>query len=116
MAPYIYGKRNNIHIIDIRETLRGLLLAKKFIGRTVSNGHDVLFVGTKRQAREIVKEYTAKCEMHYVTERWLGGTLTNFQTIRQSIRYLRNLERMEEDGTMAKLSKKEASRLGKARA
>jgi len=92
MAPYIYGKRNGIHIIDIRETLRGLLRAKKFITQVVANGEDVLFVGTKRQARDIVKEQAQRCKMHCVSERWLGGTLTNFRTIRSRLQRLEELE------------------------
>ena len=94
MAPYIYGKRNAIHIIDIRETLRGLLRAKKFIARQVSRGQDVLFVGTKRQARELIQQHTAECDMHYVSERWLGGTLTNFRTIRSRLQRLEELENL----------------------
>ncbi len=92
MARYIYGKRNAIHIVDIRETLRGLLRAKKFVTRAVANGGDVLFVGTKRQAREIVQRHADRCGMHYVTERWLGGTLTNFRTIRSRLQRLEELE------------------------
>jgi small subunit ribosomal protein S2 len=92
MKPYIYGRRNEIHIIDIRETLRGLLRARKFIARVVSGGEDVLFVGTKRQAREIVREQAERCKMHYVCERWLGGTLTNFRTIRSRLARLEELE------------------------
>jgi small subunit ribosomal protein S2 len=92
MAPYLYGKRNAIHIIDIRETLRGLLRAKKFISQVVAKGGDVLFVGTKRQAREIVQRHAERCGMHYVTERWLGGTLTNFRTIRSRLQRLEELE------------------------
>lgn len=92
MGPYIYGKRNFIHIIDIRETIRGLLRAKQFLARTVANGGDVLFVGTKRQARESVQRHTERCGMHYVSERWLGGTLTNFRTIRSRLQRLEELE------------------------
>jgi len=92
MQPYIYGRRNEVHIVDIRETLRGLLRAKKFISRVVSNGGDVLFVGTKRQARQIVQEQAERCKMHYVSERWLGGTLTNFRTIRSRLQRLEELE------------------------
>jgi small subunit ribosomal protein S2 len=94
MKPYIYGRRNEIHIIDIRETLRGLLRARKFITRIVSGGGDVLFVGTKRQAREIVQEQAERCKMHYVSERWLGGTLTNFRTIRSRLQRLEELEKL----------------------
>lgn len=92
MKPYIYGKRNGIHIIDIRETLRGLIRAEKFIAKIVSNGEDVVFVGTKRQARDIVREQADRCGMPYVIERWLGGTLTNFRTIRSRTQRLEHLE------------------------
>jgi len=92
MAPFLYGKRNAIHIIDIRETLRGLLKAKKFVAQVVSRGGDVLFIGTKRQAREIVERHARRCGMHFVTERWLGGTLTNFRTIRSRLQRLEELE------------------------
>jgi len=92
MSPFIYGKRNAIHIIDIRETLRGLLRAQKFLSRVVQRGDDVLFVGTKRQAREPVEEAAGRCGMHYVSERWLGGTLTNFRTIRSRLQRLEELE------------------------
>jgi small subunit ribosomal protein S2 len=92
MTPYLYGKRNSIHIIDIRETLRGLLRARKFVSQVVTKGGDVLFVGTKRQAREIVQRHAERCGMHYVTERWLGGTLTNFRTIRSRLQRLEELE------------------------
>ena len=80
MAPYIYGKRNSIHIIDIRETIKGLLLSKRFITKVVAGGKDVCFVGTKRQAKEVLEQRIPDIQMHYVTERWLGGTLTNFRT------------------------------------
>jgi len=92
MAPYIYGKRNSIHIIDIRETLRGLLRAQKFLSRLIAGGEDILLVGTKRQAREIVREQAERCAMHYVNERWLGGSLTNFRTIRSRLQRLEELE------------------------
>src|SRR5262245_31491780 len=92
MAPFIYGKRNAIHIIDIRETLRGILLGQKFLARVVGRGDDVLFVGTKRQAREAVQQQAERSGMHYVSERWLGGTLTNFRTIRSRLQRLEELE------------------------
>ena len=92
MKPYIYGRRNTIHVIDIRETLRGLLRAQQFITRMVASGSDVLFVGTKRQARDTIQEQADRCGMHYVTERWLGGTLTNFRTIRSRLKRLEELE------------------------
>src|SRR5690606_6538888 len=83
MARFVYGKRNGIHIIDIKETVKGLLLAKKFIARTVAEGRDICFVGTKRQAKNVIEQRVPDVGMHWVTERWLGGTLTNFRTIRQ---------------------------------
>lgn len=107
MAPYIFGKRNSIHIIDIRETIRGLLRAKKFLGAIVSQGHDVLVVGTKRQAREAVEKQTQRVGMHYVSERWLGGTLTNFKTIRSRLARLEYLEDLEKSGRINELTKKE---------
>ncbi len=111
MAPYIFGKRNMIHIIDIRETVKGLLRAKKYVTQVVANGQDVLFVGTKRQAKQIVKDYAAKCGMHYVSERWLGGTLTNFRTIRSRLSRLVELEGLETSGGIQDFSKKRVSSL-----
>src|ERR1700722_6477104 len=81
MEPYILGKRNMIHIIDVRETIKGLLRAKKLVQNTIASGKDVLFVGTKRQARHAVEDEAKRCGMHYVNERWLGGTPTHFRTI-----------------------------------
>lgn len=106
MAPFIFGKRNTIHIIDIRETVRGLLRAKRFITQTVAKGQDVLFVGTKRQARLPVQQAANQCGMPYVTERWLGGTLTNFRTIRSRLGRLEELDKAEADGTALEYSKK----------
>ena len=106
MSPYIFGKRNTIHIIDIRETVRGLLRAKKFIAQVVAKGEDVLFVGTKRQARLQVMQQATRVGMPYVIERWLGGTLTNFRTIRSRLQRLEELEQAEADGTAAQYSKK----------
>jgi len=106
MSPYIFGKRNTIHIIDIRETVRGLLRAKKFIAQIVAKGEDVLFVGTKRQARLQVMQQATRVGMPYVIERWLGGTLTNFRTIRSRLQRLEELEKAEADGTAAQYSKK----------
>ncbi|GMU82983.1 MAG: 30S ribosomal protein S2 [Planctomycetota bacterium] len=94
MKPFIHGKRNAIHIVDIRETLRGILRAQAFLSRVVSSGHDVLFVGTKRQARDIIQQQAERCGMHSVTERWLGGTLTNFRTIRARLQRLDELENL----------------------
>lgn len=102
MAPYIHGKRNMIHIIDVRETLKGLLRARKLIQQTVASGRDVLFVGTKRQARHAIQEEAKRCGMHYVSERWLGGTLTNFRTIRARLNRLEELEKLWEVGPSGK--------------
>jgi small subunit ribosomal protein S2 len=107
MAPFIFTKRGNIHIIDVKKTLAGILVAKKLLADVVSSGKDVVFVGTKRQAQKVVESVAAKCGMHYVSERWLGGTLTNFRTIRSQLQKLQQLE----DGTLEKESKKQASRL-----
>jgi small subunit ribosomal protein S2 len=94
MRPYIYGKRNLIHIIDLRETVRGLLRAYRFLAKVASSGSLVLFVGTKRQAREAVEREANRCGMPYVSERWLGGTLTNYRTIRERLKRLQELEAM----------------------
>jgi small subunit ribosomal protein S2 len=115
MKPFIFMERNGIYIIDLEKTMESLAVSREAIQKVVGKGEMVLFVGTKKQAKDILVEEASRCGMFHVTERWLGGMLTNFQTIRQSIRYLRNLERMVEDGTMEKLSKKEASRLNKTR-
>ena len=94
MRPYIYGKRNLIHIIDLRETVRGLLRSYRYVAQVVSKGGLVLFVGTKRQAKETIEREAARCGMPYVSERWLGGTLTNYRTIRNRLRRLNELEAM----------------------
>ncbi len=111
MKPYIYGKRNLIHIIDVKETLKGILLAKKFITRVVAGGKDVLIIGTKRQARKAVEEQAQRVGMHWVTDRWLGGTLTNFDEIRKRVGRLDELEQMEADGLLDAYSKKEGASL-----
>ncbi len=92
MRPYIYGKRNLIHIIDLRETVRGLLRAHRYLSQVTAKGSLVLFVGTKRQGKEIIEREAARCGMPYVNERWLGGTLTNFRTIRDRLKRLQELE------------------------
>jgi len=107
MKPYIYGVRNSIHIIDLSKTLPLAEAAYRFVEETVGEGHDVLFVGTKRQAQDIVREEAERCGEFHVSQRWLGGTLTNFRTIKASIDRLRNLQTKKEDGTFAVLSKKE---------
>lgn len=111
MAPFIFAKRGNIHIIDVKKTLKGLLIARKLLAEVVSSGKDVVFVGTKRQAQKAVQTVANKCGMHYVSERWLGGMLTNFRTIRSRLQRLQQLEAMQEDGTLESESKKQASRL-----
>ncbi|HTU93260.1 MAG TPA: 30S ribosomal protein S2, partial [Gemmataceae bacterium] len=94
MRPYIYGKRNLIHIIDLRETVRGLLRAHRYLARVASQGSLVLFVGTKRQSKEAIEREAARCGMPFVSERWLGGTLTNYRTIRDRLKRLQELEAM----------------------
>ncbi len=92
MRPFIYGKRNLIHIIDLRETVRGLLRAYRYLAHVASQGSLILFVGTKRQAKETIEQEAQRCGMPYVSERWLGGTLTNFRTIRDRLKRLNELE------------------------
>ena len=111
MGQFIFAKRGNIHIIDVKKTLKGLLIAKKLLAEVVSSGKDVVFVGTKRQAQKGVEAVAEKCGMHYVSQRWLGGMLTNFRTIRSRLQRLEQLEAMVEDGTLDSESKKQASRL-----
>ncbi len=112
MRPYIYGRRNKIHIIDLKETVRGLVRAQKYLQKVSAQGSLVLFVGTKRQAQEAVVEAAAACGMPYCTERWLGGTLTNFRTVRARLRRLEELETLETTGDLlTKFSKKQQSRL-----
>ena len=94
MRPYIYGKRNLIHIIDLRETVRGLLRARRYLAKVASSGSLVLFVGTKRQAKETIEREACRCGMPFVSERWLGGTLTNYRTIRDRLKRLQELEAM----------------------
>jgi len=106
MEPYIHGKRNMIHIIDVKETIKGLLRAKRLLQNVVASGKDVLFVGTKRQARHSVEEEARRCGMHYVAERWLGGTLTNFRTIRARLNRLEELEKLWATGQIETYSKK----------
>lgn len=107
MAPYIYGKRGDIHIIDLEQTVPMLNDALNFLGTVVQSGGRVMFVGTKRSATESVEKAAKRCGMPYVNFRWLGGMMTNFKTIRQSIRRLEEIEKMSEDGTYNKLAKKE---------
>jgi small subunit ribosomal protein S2 len=111
MKPYIYGRSGLIHIIDLRETLKGLLRAYRFLVKTASEGKLVLFVGTKRQAREIIEREATRCGMPFVNERWLGGTLTNFKTIRSRLKRLEELEELERSGQIFTYSKKMISSL-----
>ncbi len=113
MAPYIWDTRNGISIIDIKETIKGLLLAKRFLQKTVASGKDVVFVGTKRQAKGAIEQHATDVGMPYVTERWLGGTLTNFRTIRERLKRLEELENLIETGEIRKYSKKMESQLSR---
>ena len=108
MSKFIFGVRNNIHIINLEETLPALNAAAEFVNDLVQKNNKVLFVGTKRSAGKVIKEEAERCGMPYVDKRWLGGMLTNYKTIRQSIRRLRDLETLSTDGTFEKLTKKEA--------
>ena len=111
MKPYIFAKRGKIHIINIKESLKGLLIAKKLLAEVVSTGKDVVFVGTKRQAQKAVETAAQNCGMHYISNRWLGGMLTNFRTIRSRLQRLEQLEAMQQNGQLESESKKQASRL-----
>lgn len=108
MAQYIFGHRNKIHIINLEKTLVMYQSAMKYVRQLSTNKGVILFVGTKRQARDIVREEAIRCGSPYVDQRWLGGMLTNFKTIKQSIKRLKDMETMTQDGTFEKLSKKEA--------
>jgi small subunit ribosomal protein S2 len=108
MAPFIFGHRNKIHIINLETTLAMYQDALKYIRRLAANKGNLLFVGTKRQAREIIREEAIRCGMPFVDHRWLGGMLTNFKTVKQSIKRLKEMEQMAQDGTFERMSKKEA--------
>jgi small subunit ribosomal protein S2 len=108
MAPYIFGSRNKIHIINLERTLDMYQDALKFARRLAANRGHLLFVGTKRQAREIVREEALRCQMPFVDHRWLGGMLTNFKTVKGSIKRLKEMEAMQLDGTFERIAKKEA--------
>jgi len=111
MRDYIFGKRNSIHIVNLRETIRGVITGCKFITHVVGSGKLVVFVGTKRQARRAIREEAIRCGMPFVAERWLGGTLTNFRTIRSRLERLEYLEAIVEGPELAAYSKKDASRM-----
>jgi len=108
MAPYIFGHRNKIHIINLERTLDMYQEALKFARKLAANRGNLLFVGTKRQAREILREEAGRCQMPFVDHRWLGGMLTNFKTVKQSIKRLKEMETMAQDGTFERIAKKEA--------
>lgn len=113
MKKYIFGQKNGIYIIDLEKTEDAITKACDFLRSVSAAGQYVLFVGTKKQAQEIIKSEALRCGMFFVNQRWLGGMLTNFQTIKKSLKRLEEIERIKEDGTMDKLSKKEASKLNK---
>jgi small subunit ribosomal protein S2 len=108
MAPFIFGHRNKIHIINLEKTLAMYQEAMKFVRQLTANRGTILFVGTKRQARDILREEAQRCQSPFVEHRWLGGMLTNFKTVKQSIKRLREMETMQQDGSLDRISKKEA--------
>ena len=116
MAKYIYTQRNGVHIIDLKKTLLSVKDAYEIVRKTVLEGKSVLFIGTKKQAQEAIEKEAKRCGMYYVNNRWLGGMLTNFATIKKSIVRLKKIEKMEVDGTFDSLTKKEISLLNKERA
>lgn len=113
MAPYIFGKRNKIHIINLEKTLPMYNEACSFVKNVVADGGKILFVGTKRAARDLIKQEAIRCEMPFVSHRWLGGMLTNFKTVKQSIKRLKDLEAMAEVGTYEGMQKKEILKLNR---
>ncbi len=115
MKRFIFVERNGIYIIDLQKTLECVEAARAAVQRVIRAGGHVLFVGTKRQAKPVIAEEAGRCGMFHVTERWLGGMLTNYKTIRSSIKRLKDLDKMADDGTFEKLTKKEVSRLSRER-
>jgi small subunit ribosomal protein S2 len=115
MRPFIFGARNGIHIIDLQHTVGLFTKAYNFVVQTVANGDSVLFIGTKKQAQDVIQEEARRSGMFHVTNRWLGGTLTNFRTVKGSIDRLRSIEKMAEDGTFERLTKKEVLHLDRER-
>ncbi len=111
MKPFIFAARNGIYIIDLQKTVNALEQAKKKIREVIQRGRPILFVGTKKQAKTVIEEEAPRCGAFHVTERWLGGMLTNFNTIKNSIKKLKDIEQMREDGTLEKFTKKERSRI-----
>lgn len=115
MGPYIYGARNGVHVIDLSQTVHLLATAIEFVRHVTSNGRSILFVGTKRQAQETMQEQAERSGQYFVVNRWLGGTLTNFQTIKKSIDKLKDIEKMAKDGSYAKYTKKEVLKFERER-
>ncbi len=115
MEKFIFGERNNVYIIDLQKTIKAFTTAYEFVRTLAEHGESILFVGTKRQAQEIVLEEAKRSNMYYVNHRWLGGMLTNFATIKQSIKKLKNLEEADKDGTYDRLPKREVIQLEKSR-
>ncbi|MBL8935171.1 MAG: 30S ribosomal protein S2, partial [Archangium sp.] len=115
MKPYIFGARNGIYIIDLQKTVGLARAALRFVSDVTARGGAVLFVGTKKQAQDVVREEASRAGQYFVTNRWLGGTLTNFKTIKQGIDRLKSLETMKEDGTFDRLPKKEVAGLERER-
>jgi len=113
MKEFIFGQRNGIYIVDLQKTIKSFKEALQFVKTVAESGKDILFVGTKKQAQDIVRDSAAKCEASFVNQRWLGGLLTNFGVVRGSVEKLKELEEMKEDGRWELLSKKEQSRLEK---
>jgi small subunit ribosomal protein S2 len=113
MKPYIFTERNGVYIIDLQKTVKGLERATSHLREMAQQGGDILFVGTKRQAQETIREEALRCRGHYINQRWLGGLLTNFQTIRRRVNRMQELQRMDEDGSLDSLPKKEAIKLRK---
>jgi len=113
MRPFIFTERNGIHIIDLQQTVQRLDAAYSYVRELAEGGHTVLFVGTKKQAQEAVQEQAARCGMYFVSQRWLGGMLTNFQTIQQRLRHLNSLETMRDNGELNALPKREAQGIEK---
>ncbi|MBF0135009.1 MAG: 30S ribosomal protein S2 [Magnetococcales bacterium] len=115
MAPYIFTSRNKVHIVDLQQTVQMLRNACNFVQDAVAKGGHVLFVGTKRQVVDMVAQESERCHQYYVNHRWLGGTLTNWKTIQGSIRHLKDIEKMRNDGTFEALTKKEVQKLDRER-
>jgi len=115
MKPYIYGERNNIHVINLQATVQKFKEANQFLVDAIANNGTILFVGTKKQAKDAIREEASRCGMPYINQRWLGGTLTNFSTIQKSTKRLRHLEQLQETGEAALLTKKEVLELERER-